>query len=76
MLYVGIDWADDHHHECFTDDTATTLAQFQIAHRTEGFTALPAQIAQHQADPAAVLVALETTRGLLIYDLLCQGYQI
>ena len=76
MLYVGIDWADDHHDVCCTDDTATTLAQFQIAHSTEGFAALHAQIAQHQADPAAVLVALETTRGLLVYDLLCQGYQV
>jgi Transposase len=52
MLYGGIDWADEHHEVCFTEDTATTLAQFQIAHRTEGFTALHTQIAQHQADPA------------------------
>ena len=63
MLYVGIDWADDHHDVCFTDDTATTLTQFQIAHNTEGFAVLHAQIAQHEADAAAVLVALETTRG-------------
>jgi transposase len=76
MLYVGIDWADEPHDVCFTDDTATTLAQFQIAHSTEGFTALHTQIAQHQADPAAVLVALETTRGLLVYDRLCQGDHI
>ena len=64
MLYVGIDWADDHHDGCFTDDTVTTLAQFQMAHSTEGFTALHAQTAQHQAHPATVSVALETTRGL------------
>jgi transposase len=76
MLYVGIDWADEHHDVCFTDDAATTLAQFQIAHHTEGFTALHTQIAQHQADPAAVLVALETTRGRFVYDLLCQGDHI
>jgi transposase len=76
MLYVGIDWADDHHDVCITNDTAITLAQFQIPHNTEGFTALHAQIAQHKADAAAVLVALETTRGLLVYDLLCHGYQV
>lgn len=33
-------------------------------------------MAQHQADASAVVVALETTRGLLVYDLLCQGYQV
>jgi transposase len=76
MLYVGIDWADDHHDICVTDETATTLAQGQIAHRAEGFAALHAQIAQHQGDPAAVLVAIETARGLLVYDLLCHGYQV
>jgi transposase len=61
---------------CFTDNTATTLAQFHMAQSTEGFTALHPQIAQPQADPAAVLVALETTRGLFVDDLLCQGDQI
>jgi len=75
-LYVGIDWADDHHDICVTDETATTLAQCQIAHSAEGFAALHRQIAQHQADPTVVLVALETSRGLLVYDLLCQGYQV
>jgi len=69
MLYVGIDWADDHHDVCCTDDTATTLAQFQIAHSTEGFAVLHTQIAQQQAHPAEVLVALIRTdlsgRGLL-----------
>ena len=76
MLYVGIDWADDHHDVCVTDDTAATLAEFQIAHRAEGFATLHAAIAQHQSDPNQVLVALETSRGLLVYDLLCQGYQV
>jgi transposase len=76
MLYVGIDWADDHHDVCVTDDTATTLAQFQISHSAEGFASLHTEIARHQSDPSQVLVALETSRGLLVYDLLCQGYQV
>lgn len=76
MLYVGIDWADDHHDVCVTDDTAATLAEFQIPHSVEGFVALHAAIAQHQSDPSQVLVALETSRGLLVYNLLCQGYQV
>ena len=76
MLYVGIDWADDHHDVCLTDDTATTLAEFQIAHSAAGFASLHDAIAQHQSDPTQVLVALETSRGLLVYDLLCQGYHV
>ncbi|QOJ05054.1 MAG: transposase [Planctomycetia bacterium] len=32
MLYVGIDWADDHHDIVITDDSAKTLDQFRIDH--------------------------------------------
>ena len=76
MLYVGIDWADDHHDVCLTDDSAKTLAQFQISHTAEGFNTLHKAIAPHQADPQQVAVALETSRGLLVHDLLRQGYQV
>ena len=76
MVYVGIDWADDHHEVCMTDEKAVTLAEFQIPHSSKGFTSLHAAIAQHHSDPSQVLVALETSRGLLVYDLLCQGYHV
>lgn len=76
MLYVGIDWADDHHDVCLTDDSAQTLAQFQIPHTPEGFNTLHATLARHQTDPRPVAVALETSRGLLVHDLLRHGYQV
>ncbi len=40
MIYVGIDWADDHHEIHITNDTAKTLAKFQIPHDCDGFTNL------------------------------------
>ena len=36
-LYVGIDWASDHHNVCLTNDSAQNLAAFQIAHGSEGW---------------------------------------
>jgi hypothetical protein len=51
MLYVGIDWADDHHNVCFTDETATTLAQFQTPHSADGFASLHAEIASIRPSP-------------------------
>ena len=36
MLYVGIDWASDHHDVCLTNDSAQTLAAFRIAHGSQG----------------------------------------
>jgi len=76
MLYVGIDWASDHHDVCLTNDSAQTLAAFRIAHGSEGFERLHRVIKDHEPEPQQVLVALETTRGLLVHDLLRSGYQV
>ena len=51
MIYVGIDWADDHHDIVITDDSAKTLNQFQIDHTPDGFALLHANIANHQRKP-------------------------
>ena len=76
MIYVGIDWADDHHQVAITDDSAETLSQFQISHDTAGFAMLREQIARFCSSPDQVLVALETSRGLLVHELLRCGYWV
>lgn len=45
----------------------------QIPHTAEGFNTLHATLGQHQADPGQIAVALETSRGLLVHDLLQRG---
>lgn len=76
MIYVGIDWADDHHDIVITDDSAKTLDQFRIDHTCDGFALLHSHIAHHQASPSLVLVAIETSRGLLLHELLQKGYTV
>ena len=76
MIYVGIDWADDHHDVAITDDSAETLSKFQISHDSSGFTKLHAQLASFQLSPDQILVALETSRGLLVHELLRSGYLV
>ncbi len=76
MLYVGIDWASDRHDVCLTNDSAQTLAAFRISHGSEGFERLHRVIKGHEPEPQQVLVALETTRGLLVHDLLRSDYQV
>jgi len=76
MIYVGIDWADDHHDIVITDDSAKTLNQFRINHTPDGFTLLHTTIASHQKSPADVLIAIETNRGLLVHELLRAGYTV
>ncbi|BBO17317.1 conserved hypothetical protein [Candidatus Brocadia pituitae] len=76
MIYVGIDWADDHHDVVITDDSAKTLDQFRIGHTCDGFALLHSHITQHQTSPSLVLVAIETSRGLLVHELLQKGYTV
>ena len=76
LIYVGIDWADDHHDIVITDDSANTLDQFRIDHTCEGFALLHSHIANHQTSPDLVLIAIETSRGLLVHELLQKGYVV
>src|SRR3989304_5173457 len=76
MIYVGIDWADEHHDIVITDDSAKTLDLFRIDHTPDGFALLHSHIANHQAFPGLVLVAIETSRGLLVHELLQKGYTV
>ena len=76
LIYLGIDWADDHHDIVITDDSAKTLNQFQIDHTPDGFALLHANIANYQKSPADVLIAIETNRGLLVHELIRTGYTV
>jgi transposase len=76
MIYVGIDWADDHHDVAITDDSAETLSKFQISHDSFGFTKFHTQLSSFQLPADQILVALETSRGLLVHELLRSGYLV
>ncbi len=76
MIYVGIDWADDHHDVHITNDTTKTLDKFQISHDCDGFANLHNKIKSLEKEPASVSIAIETNKGLLVNDLLCTGYTV
>jgi transposase len=75
-IYVGIDWADDHHDVYVTDDTAAKLDGFSIRHSSVGLEELKKRLASFCPDPANVLIAVEWHKGLLIYNLVEAGYQV
>lgn len=76
QIYVGIDWADDHHDVYITDDSAKMLDSFTIPHSCQGIQKLKKHLAKFQAAPEKILVSIESHRGLLIYSLLKEGYQV
>jgi len=75
-VYVGIDWADDHHDIHITDDSAAPLDSFSIPHSYDGMKKLRGQLGKSSSDPGNVLVAVESHQGLLIYALLEAGYLV
>jgi len=76
QVYVGIDWADDHHDIYITDDAAIELDSFSIPHSSEGMEKLMNRVERCCTSREAVLVAIESHHGLLIYALLEAGYLV
>ena len=76
MVFCGIDWAEDHHDVCLVDEAGGVLWRRRIAHDPSGVAELNSAIAQREPDPAQVLVAIETGRGLLVGALVGAGYVV
>ena len=75
-VYVGIDWADDHHDVHVTNDRAEVMDNFRVSHSYEGMEKLRSRLAKFTSEPDHVLVAIECHHGLLIYALLEAGYVV
>ncbi|HUZ25053.1 MAG TPA: IS110 family transposase [Streptosporangiaceae bacterium] len=79
MLFVGDDWAEDHHDVEIQDETGRKLAARRLPEGAAGITRLHELIAAHleqDGDPGQVAVAIETDRGLWVQALTAAGYQV
>jgi transposase len=75
-VFLGVDWAEDHHDLCLLDQTGTVLATRRIPDGLEGVAILHALVAGHVEEPAEVVVGIETDHGLLAASLVAAGYQV
>jgi len=76
MLFVGDDWAEDHHDVYLMNDTGDRLASQRLPKGLAGISRLHALIAEHAEDPAQVVIGIETDRGLWVDALTAAGYQV
>src|SRR3990172_6500873 len=76
MIFVGIDWAEAHHDVCVLDHAGEVLATRRIPDGLEGVARLHTLLAEHADEPEAVVVGIETDRGLLVGALLAAGYVV
>jgi transposase len=75
-VFVGLDWAEDHHDVFVVDDTGRRLASGRLPEGIEGVTRFHELVADHVDDPADVVVATETDRGLFVGALVAAGYTV
>ncbi|MFV1963129.1 MAG: IS110 family transposase [Acidimicrobiia bacterium] len=76
MIFVGNDWAQDHHDVCVIDAEGSILAESRFDEGIEGLTKFHALLGGFVSEPADVIVGVETDRGLWVEALLAAGYQV
>ena len=78
MLFVGDDWAGDHHDVCLQDAQGRVLAARRLPEGVAGITRLHELVAGHLDgdDPSQVVVAIETDRGPWVRALVAAGYRV
>ncbi len=86
MLFVGDDWAEDHHDIEIEDESGRRLARVRLPEGLQGITRLHALIAGHMpADWAdlpegeaarRIKVGIETERGPWVQALVAAGYEV
>ena len=80
-LFVGIDWAEEHHDLAVMDSSGKIRAKGRISNDLAGVakahdliaSAVPADV---DDDEPAVTVGIETDRGLLVRALVAAGYRV
>lgn len=79
VLFIGDDWAEDHHDVEVQDGTGRRLAIARLSEGVEGIAKLHALVARHggeEPDPGRVVVGIETDRGPWVQALIAVGYRV
>jgi hypothetical protein len=86
MLFVGDDWAEDHHDVEVQDEDGRRLARARLPEGIAGLARLHELVAEHLADDdvdpetgfvaQGVMLGIETDRGTWVSALVAAGYQV
>jgi transposase len=79
VIYVGDDWAEDHHDVEVQDETGRRLGKARLPEGVAGVARLHALIGQHlgrDGTPEQVAVGIETDRGPWVAALTAAGYRV
>jgi transposase len=79
LLFLGDDWAEEHHDVELQDETGRVLGRAKLPEGVAGMARLHAMVGEQlgeDADEAMVVVGIETDRGPWVQALIAAGYQV
>ncbi len=79
MLFIGDDWAEDHHDVEIQDETGRRLAKARLPEGISGITKLHGLIGRflpEDGDAISVKIGIETDRGPWVAALVASGYRV
>jgi transposase len=79
MLFVGDDWAEDHHDVEIQDETGRRLAKARLLEGMSGMAklhGLVGRLVPEEGEAAQVKIGIETDRGPWVAALVASGYQV
>ena len=76
MIFIGDDWAEEHHDVYLMDEAGRRLASRRLPEGLTGIRGLHELVAAHAEEPEQVVIGIETDRGLWVGALTAAGYQV
>jgi transposase len=76
MIFVGDDWAEDHHDVYVMDQDGVRLVARRLPEGLAGIGAFHELMAAHATEPDQVVIGIETDRGLWVDALTAADYQV
>jgi transposase len=76
MIFIGDDWAEDHHNVYLMDEAGRRLATRRLPEGLAGIRGLHERVAAHADVPGEAVIGIETDRGLWVEALAAAGYQV
>src|SRR4029077_19656426 len=76
MIFVGDDWAEDHHDVYVMDADGARLASRRLAEERPGIRGFHELVAAHVEEPSQGVIGIETDRGLWVQALGAAGDQV
>jgi transposase len=76
MIFVGDDWAEEHHDVYLMNEAGERLASGRLPEGLAGIARMHELIAAHAEQPVEVVIGIETDRGLWVEALSAAGYQL